>query len=101
MTAEGKTKIWEFNTANIGKTADGRIVAMTAVMDITDRKLTEDALIISEEKYRLLTEQASDVISVLNITKGKFTYISPAMFYLRGFTAEEAMNESLEECFNT
>jgi len=97
MTADGKIKIWEFNTANIGKIADGRKVAMTAVMDITDRKLIEDALTISEEKYRFLTEQASDVITVLNITKGKFTYISPAMFYLRGLTAEEAMNESLEE----
>ena len=97
MTAEGKSKIWKFNTANIGKSADGRIVAMTAAMDITDRKLIEEALTSSEEKYRLLTEQASDVISVLNITKGKFTYISPAMFYLRGLTAEEAMNESLEE----
>jgi diguanylate cyclase (GGDEF)-like protein/PAS domain S-box-containing protein len=97
MTAEGETRIWELNAANIGKIADGRKVSMTAAMDITDRKLTEEALTISEEKYRLLTEQASDVISVLNITKDKFTYISPAMFYLRGFTAEEAMAESLEE----
>ncbi|HEY5563819.1 MAG TPA: PAS domain-containing protein [Clostridiaceae bacterium] len=96
-TLNGDIKIWKFNTANIGKIADGRKIAMTAAMDITDRKLAEETLKTSEEKYRLLAEQSSDVISVLNITKGKFTYISPAMFFLRGFNPEEAMMESLEE----
>ena len=52
----------------------------------------------SEEKYRLLTENASDVIWILNLATSKFTYISPSIIQLRGFTAEEAMKESLEEC---
>jgi diguanylate cyclase (GGDEF)-like protein/PAS domain S-box-containing protein len=96
-TSEGSVKIWKFNTANIGKTAQGRKIAMTAAMDITDRKLAEEALRVSEEKYRFLTEFASDVIWVLNLSKLRFTYISPSIVNLRGITVEEGMNESLEE----
>jgi PAS domain S-box-containing protein len=57
----------------------------------------EEKLKESEEKYRLLTENTLDVIWVLNLSLGKFTYISPSVFLLRGLTAAEAMNESLEE----
>lgn len=65
--------------------------------DITKRKKIENELKLSEEKYRILTENASDVISVVNLTKGKITYVSPSVFHLRGLTAEEALCERLED----
>lgn len=65
--------------------------------DIIERKQTQEKLTQSEEKYRLLTESASDVIWVLNINKNKFTYISPSVKELRGFSAEEAIQQTLEE----
>jgi len=51
----------------------------------------------SEQKYRLFTEFAADVVWVLNLTTEKFTYISPSIFQLRGFTVEEAMHERLQD----
>jgi PAS domain S-box-containing protein len=64
---------------------------------VIDRAKTAELLAESEEKYRLITENASDVIWVLNVSTRKFTYISPAVRQLRGFTPEEAVSQTMEE----
>jgi len=63
---------------------------------VIEQKRTSELLSISEEKYRLITENASDVIWVLDINTMKFTYISPAIEQLRGYTVEEALAQSME-----
>lgn len=70
---------------------------ISIIHDITDRKNAELALKKSEEKYRFLTEFASDAIWVFNLSTNKFTYISPSILQLRGVSPEEAMNENLED----
>lgn len=64
--------------------------------DITDRRLVEAALRESQEKYRLIAENMIDVISIMDL-KLRFTFVSPSIMRLCGFTAEETMAQSLEQ----
>ena len=54
-------------------------------------------LIESERKYRILAENVSDIIWIMDLKTRKFVYISPSVEKIRGFTPEEAKALTLEQ----
>lgn len=70
---------------------------LSVVHDISAHKQTEAALDASEERYRLLTENVSDVIWVLDLDRNRFRYISPSIERLRGYTVEEALAQNIAD----
>ena len=54
------------------------------------------ALRVSEERHRLLADNATDVIWTMNL-EGQITYVSPSVEKLRGYTNTEVMKQSIEQ----
>ena len=51
----------------------------------------------SEQRYRLLAENMTDTIWTMSLEPLRFTYVSPSVQRMRGYSAEEAMKLTLEE----
>jgi PAS domain S-box-containing protein len=51
----------------------------------------------SETRLRFIYENTDDVIWVLDLKTGKFTYVSPSVQKLRGYTPEEVINQTIAE----
>lgn len=101
VTSDGKprdTILWELqNTSNdrwysVRDRAiewfDGRVVHLQIAVDITDRKMVEDALQESEEKFRTVADFTYDWEYWIN-KQGTFNYISPSCERITGYTPLE------------
>ncbi|MGM0376857.1 MAG: PAS domain S-box protein [Bacteroidota bacterium] len=71
----------------------GKAGFATIFSDITERRMAEERLKKSEEKYRLISENAGDLIWLYDPEKDKFTYISPSVAKMSGFPDEEVVGK--------
>ncbi|MDD1766004.1 MAG: PAS domain S-box protein, partial [Methanomassiliicoccales archaeon] len=75
---------------------DGKTVGFQAIItDITERERMERELRQSEERYRLIAENMTETIWLMDMNL-KPTYISPSAVSLRGYTLEELYALPLE-----
>jgi len=70
---------------------------VASLVDITDLRRSESELRASEQRHRLLADQAVDVLWTLDLTTRRLTYASPSFQTLKGYTPEEARHLELED----
>ena len=94
--ADGTRREFCFNKAALTD-ASSDVTGIVGVMsDVTDHRLKEDMLRLSEEKYRDLVENISEIIYSLD-EKGVFTYVSPAVEHLGGYDPSEIIGKKFSE----
>jgi PAS domain S-box-containing protein len=81
----------------------GQVQRLATELEVANRNLTESTqqlesymaeLKASELKYRLLAENVSDTIWTVDLDTMRFTYVSPSVMRMRGYSIEEAMAQS-------
>ena len=75
----------------------GQTTLHCVLHNITEQRRTEVALRESERRYRLLSENIGDLITLYDFRAGRFTYVSPSVNHLLGRTVEETLHGSMQD----
>ena len=91
-TKEGERRIWEFHSAPLGASPDGRRQVLSIAMDITERKRAEATL----RCYKLAVESSTDSIVII---APDYTYVLANENYLRyhQLRRDEVLGHSVEK----
>ena len=95
QTKDGQLREVEF-ISNV-YLVDLKKVIQCNIRNITERKRAEEALRVSEERYRRLFETAQDGILLLDAESGAITDVNPFLIKILEYTKEELIGKRLWE----
>jgi PAS domain S-box-containing protein len=91
--------VWvDISTTLLRDNSGNPLYFITSIIDITDRKHTEEALHLSEEKYRAIFENVQDVFYQTDFA-GIIREISPSIKHFSEFNREELIGSSVYDLY--
>ena len=93
---DGSLRWISINTEPIPSRNGGACAVVVTIADVTGQRRTEAVLQESERKYRLLAENAADVIGILGMD-GVVRWASPSCERLTGYTQDEMIGSRPSE----
>ncbi|MEW5722410.1 MAG: PAS domain S-box protein, partial [Thermodesulfobacteriota bacterium] len=94
ITSGGEKRRVEISSSIITDSR-GHVHTVGQVLDITERKATEEALRESEERYRKVLEANPDPMVVYDM-EGRVLYFNPAFAAVFGWTLEESLGRKMD-----
>jgi formate hydrogenlyase transcriptional activator len=85
------------NARRIYREGKGTDMILLAIEDVTERKKTDEALKISETRYRRLFETAQDGILILDADTGQISDVNPFLVEMLGYSHEYFLGKKLWE----
>ena len=96
ITGWGETRIWDFNSAPLGRLEDGRRLIISTAKDITDSKKAQAELQLSEDRFRSTFELAA--VGIAHVAPdGKWLRVNQKLCQILGYTREELIVKNFQE----
>lgn len=98
LVLDNESELWLNETGKPVFNAEDELLFIEGfISDVTERKKDEERRKKTEEKYRIIAENSSDVIWIYNVEKDSITYVSPSVYNLLGYTVSEYVFNSMRD----
>lgn len=85
---------WVHGYGKVDFDSNGNLLTMAGtIQDITDRKLIEDNLHESEEKFKAISNQATEGITIADMD-GNYVFVNPAFCNMSGYSEAELLKKT-------
>jgi diguanylate cyclase (GGDEF)-like protein/PAS domain S-box-containing protein len=97
LTQSGEIR-WMRSAGQVERDETGRPIKMRGIgQDITERRNVEDALRISEDRYRKSFETSLDAININRLSDGVYVDVNQAFLDILGFERDEVLGKTSHE----
>ncbi len=87
---------WHKGSGKPTKLKTGQIIWDCVVLDITDKKRVQQKLTLSEQRFKALVQEGSDLTTIID-TEGEYQYVSPTSKKILGYDSDDLVGKNTND----